>query len=659
MSVLENGGEIVLEELGDGIPEFREMGEDEFLYQPRLETTDLFAALNGLGDPNINMLSSGEFATNHPTFNQQGPILNIQTPSSINAPTTPFPPPQNYSLEDAELRFAAHVHTQNQGTVDPALFSSSSSSEDPEETAPSSVPSGKRARHFTEAELYPNLREQYSPTPSPAPGYHPVELKQEPMIQEYMEEAAKIQNQVRDLRVDERTIRDLLVKSAKDIKSLTLPIPQEISSAIEATLKSLLTKAENDLGIIQQIVTNYIVEPRDLFSLGEIRQDLYIHVQQLRLYHHELQYLKQSTPNAPVRGFACLVVSKQAFPKTIKQLTKCSSAGEDPVTVAFIRGAKTEVLPNGKVKASISFDDHSGKKQAFEIQNDVVELDGDNQAVFANLRFPSGTRMKPVRLQFSLDVKYADRPGSITTGVIESDSSAPFIVVTNESQWFGAAGALLKKDAFQGGRAELSWQHFANILQFHYLRATRQPTSNPQRPLSREELDYFQREKFAGKQAITAKDFDKFWEWFGKVLYKVRHQKHFCQMWVQGYVYGFLTKFEAEQLLRNEPPGAFVLRFSERAAGKVAVAYVKRGEAGAPNEIKHYLIDPHNCEGKDSVTLPEFLTPHAHFLYFLQLDTSFFSPKMSSKRRVPKMDVLRNFFLGSDSGLVGYDPELS
>eukprot|EP01102_Stenamoeba_stenopodia_P007062 TRINITY_DN1973_c0_g1_i1.p1 TRINITY_DN1973_c0_g1~~TRINITY_DN1973_c0_g1_i1.p1 ORF type:complete len:620 (+),score=154.28 TRINITY_DN1973_c0_g1_i1:310-2169(+) len=575
--------------------------------------------------------NSQDFMTYYPPTSE---VLSIETPTI--APQTPFT-----SVTTMPSDFAFRGNNGSDDLPGPR--------------------GNKRAKPWTNQELYytPQARENFAaPASIETRQLVITEFKREPIQKEYLEEAGQINAQLKQLQLNEKTSKDFISKIGKEIKNLSLPVSPDDASRIEKSLQDLLLQVENDSSANQRLFSNHVIEPKGLFQIVELEHLLYIHTQQLKLYHHELQYLKQSTPNSPARGFACLVVAKQPFPKTIKQLTKCSSPGEDPITVLFMKGGKTEVMPNGKVKATLIFDDYQGKKQTLEVQQDTQELDNSNQAVFSNLRFPSGTRMKTARLQFTLDVKYSDRTGSVTTGMIESDTTAPFIVVTNESQWDLAAGALLKKEAFEQGR-ELQWAHFANILQFHYLRATRQSISQPQRPLSREELDYFQREKFSRKQIITQKDFDKFWEWFGKVLYKIRHQKHFCPMWVQGFVYGFLTKAEAEELLRNEPPGTFVLRFSERAAGKVAVAYVKRGEPGKPNEIKHYLIDPHS-ENKDSVTLPEFLTPHGHFLYFLQLDTNFFSAKMSWKRSVSKSEVLKTFFMSKDdNGLAGYESELS
>jgi hypothetical protein len=100
------------------------------------------------------------------------------------------------------------------------------------------------------------------------------------------------------------------------------------------------------------------------------------------------------------------------------------------------------------------------------------------------------------------------------------------VVITNESQWEGSEGALLKRDAFLGQvpsalqrdinsllivlfavclipHSELSfratnmcqleapWEQFANALQRRFLLATRQDPMRPRRSLSAYDLQYF------------------------------------------------------------------------------------------------------------------------------------------------------------------------
>jgi hypothetical protein len=197
-------------------------------------------------------------------------------------------------------------------------------------------------------------------------------------------------------------------------------------------------------------------------------------------------------------------------------------------------GPKTEAKAISKVKGNLVYEDYNARKNNFTVVNDTQDLDSQGEAPFNDIRFPHGTRLKMVRLQFSVQIQHL-LPGATSPTILtlESNTSEPFIVMTNENQWEFSAGILLKKEAFDG-RVEISWPRFANTLQLHYLRATRQDVGNPARPLSKEDLDYVFTCKFFSKSSLNQKEFEEFWEWFGKALHKIRHQKSFCSLWLRG-----------------------------------------------------------------------------------------------------------------------------
>jgi hypothetical protein len=142
-------------------------------------------------------------------------------------------------------------------------------------------------------------------------------------------------------------------------------------------------------------------------------------------------------------------------------------------------------------------------------------------------------------------MKYRELNMQVT---VESNSTAPLVVITNECQWEGSAGTLLKKEAFPNGQLEITWPEFANTLQHHFLRATKQELARPRRILSSFDMKYIHSKCFgelgcyyltveAGKNIISQNDFDEFWDWFGKCMQKVRYQRHVCSMWLNGYIF--------------------------------------------------------------------------------------------------------------------------
>lgn len=240
------------------------------------------------------------------------------------------------------------------------------------------------------------------------------------------------------------------------------------------------------------------------------------------------------------------------------------------------------------------------------------------------------------RLQFSVTATLTFDGQSYPDIPIQSDSSAPFIVFTNESQWEESEGILLKKDSFDGN--EVKFTRFANVLQMHFLRSTRQDPFTPERPLSIHDLNYIARFKFSNHAVINKSEFDEFLKWFGKVLRKIRHQQNFHSLWVKGLVFGFIGREEAEHLLSTHPAGTFLIRFSESAPGKVVLTSVHdRDDDPSKGKVyEHILVSPGQNEAHNR--LLEILKKEGVFVDFLFLFFSFLKDIFQKLKRTIVVD---------------------
>lgn len=81
---------------------------------------------------------------------------------------------------------------------------------------------------------------------------------------------------------------------------------------------------------------------------------------------------------------------------------------------------------------------------------------------------------------------------------------------------------------------------------------------------------------------------------------------------------GFIDKSHVESLLSREPHGTFMLRFSERCSGTVAVAYSEIDTTSGRLKLKHYLL-----KAKEFENLADFINNHSHFLWLLPASTEF------------------------------------
>jgi len=175
----------------------------------------------------------------------------------------------------------------------------------------------------------------------------------------------------------------------------------------------------------------------------------------------------------------------------------------------------------------------------------------------------------------------------------------------------------LKRDLFKG-KLEVTRAQFCNVLQRHYLEATKQSITNPSRPLSIQEFAFMFSKKLSKQfndinATISQKEFDNFWDWFGPVIHKIRFCKFLLPMWTQGLVWGIIDKHEAEKELDNCGAGTFIIRFSERTSGSLALAYKQSN-----SQCRHYLLKDSDINGQGK-SLPNYIRDQRSFIKFLKI----------------------------------------
>jgi hypothetical protein len=65
------------------------------------------------------------------------------------------------------------------------------------------------------------------------------------------------------------------------------------------------------------------------------------------------------------------------------------------------------------------------------------------------VKFTAGTKKAPGFVRFGMQIQVA---GTSTPITVESNTSNPMVIITNECQWEGSAGTLLKKETFSNGQ---------------------------------------------------------------------------------------------------------------------------------------------------------------------------------------------------------------
>ena len=164
--------------------------------------------------------------------------------------------------------------------------------------------------------------------------------------------------------------------------------------------------------------------------------------------------------------------------------------------------------------------------------------------------------------------------------------------------------------------------------------------------------------QFESRATVSAEAWEPFWAWFGPHLMGLRHSRLLLTLWCRGCVMGFISKRAAESLLAGRAPGTFLLRFSERAAGSFAVAYVKQGKAGGPPTVKHYLLRPGDVAPPQR-SLADFLGAQGYFAFLLQaLPDAAGSADTVRWRLVHKDEAFGPFYGAKGQTMDGYDDRI-
>lgn len=408
---------------------------------------------------------------------------------------------------------------------------------------------------------------------------------------------------------------------------------------IEAEQEKMATNLEKALQELFTLVRSTILDSYLLVSARSLSQQFMLHQQVLELYRQELQQtFGTGVPLAPnsIPPIVSLYLIEQPLPQVVFK----EKPIEETYTVALLTASQQNIATDKMMTAVLMAPDVS--KSGPNLTNHVVPIEGnvnDRKAKFNSLTVSVSSRMNHVNVRFQTSVERGTFHASITT-----IPSFPFIVITNESQWFEAAGKLLLLDTF-GHPKPVTWPQFANTLHSHFLKATRQ--TDPERPLYHFEFDYIHRRFFNHSEHVVEKQVTAFWSWFGQCLQTIRFKRYISTLWNTGAIFGFITKEECNKVLQGQGLGTFIIRFSESLPGLFGVAYV----SDDPKErIKHCLIKNEDIGSNKS--LAEFLRDKDQFQLLLRMEPH----EMGKIRRFPKDVVLQQYYSKKKVASVSSNP---
>jgi len=405
-----------------------------------------------------------------------------------------------------------------------------------------------------------------------------------------------------------RTVRQSIVECMNN--------PPGSIGAVSGTLSTLRMMLERSLDELKALESQEFLEPKDFRTLEMIRDSIQTYLlPQLQLFEEDVEAISALAGGSgaqPIGRESCVylgLLQEKAGP-----IFKEKPMG--PFSLRLLTSARVHHITTGHVHPELVETSQRIKRNNQDLENAKQVFNEAGIATFNDLKFSSGTFPNLVRMKYRVQVQINLTEGRSITKTLESIPSRPFISMTNTgSQWKDAAGTWLREDAF-GEAFEITIQRFWNYFQKHYLVATKQDFNSMKRPLYLRDFDYLLSAKFKQgfreKKSITQKEFALFWDWIGPGLKKIRYQKHLLWLFENGYLAAFVTGAEAEDHLKDETMGTFIIRLSERLKGEFAISY--RHTEG----VKHYLIQPNDTADKKK-TIVDFLGQSQVFVSILQL----------------------------------------
>ncbi|XP_070535764.1 signal transducer and activator of transcription 5B-like isoform X3 [Ptychodera flava] len=169
--------------------------------------------------------------------------------------------------------------------------------------------------------------------------------------------------------------------------------------------------------------------------------------------------------------------------------------------------------------------------------------------------------------------------------------SLPVVVIVHGNQESNASATILWDNAFaEPGRVpfvvqeKVPWPQLAQALNTKF-------ESGCGRRLTQQNLQYLAVKAFDGHATGLAEEFENmsitwsafnrenlpnrpftFWKWFHGIMDLTK--KYLRGPWQEGFIIGFLSKTQAQELLLSKPNGTFLLRYSDGSIGGVTIAWV-------------------------------------------------------------------------------------
>eukprot|EP01091_Cochliopodium_minus_P017252 TRINITY_DN6703_c0_g1_i1.p1 TRINITY_DN6703_c0_g1~~TRINITY_DN6703_c0_g1_i1.p1 ORF type:complete len:676 (-),score=161.22 TRINITY_DN6703_c0_g1_i1:31-2058(-) len=448
-------------------------------------------------------------------------------------------------------------------------------------------------------------------------------------INEDEEEIKKQYIVLEEIRFEINRIKQTIAKNYNQyyVKKEQLMFDTNIFAAI-----NLITQRMNgEIGKINGRVDKVLLSPSACYHYEKLKFTYENNLALIKIYEHEIVSLSKGIMPDP-KQIVSFLFNRQPLTKSIKHKTRqTSSLHQCVVTAKILLGVSCKFQPYQNQTLDVSLTILEGKKVKGNVVKTLsTETSFDSNLATVKFIFRSGTNVEPAQIQFSIKGKLILVDGTPIDVSLNTWNPIPIIITTNENQWEKAEGKLIRRALFgdiekpETSKKKVTWYRVMNQIQFFYMRATRQdekvmedvieteaidpnspqclPKINFTRSLTNSDFQFFYHEKCNTQDHMFLTDFQMFWEWFGGTCHHYRHNKSIRNLYLQGLIFGFISKETCNSLLTGQRHGSFIIRNSQASNdGSFTIAFLNN-----QGLIRHSKIEPKKVAPPYS-SLPDYL----------------------------------------------------
>uniref|UniRef100_A0A914X6T4 SH2 domain-containing protein n=1 Tax=Plectus sambesii TaxID=2011161 RepID=A0A914X6T4_9BILA len=319
----------------------------------------------------------------------------------------------------------------------------------------------------------------------------------------------------------------------------------------------------------------------------------------------------------------------------------------DIKTIGTLSNEKEKSIQNKKRQMTVQF----GNSKLLNVERRAPSGVKGNQCSKKEQKYVLLFRCSPLKIEHIGEINLWTLSLPVVVSVHGSQDCELYLTIF----WQRAFGSIDYHDGNEEDTLTVPWPHLSQAIVHQFMSFT-----GAKVPLSETAMEYVAEKLFGRPQIedprretmfITLEQFAKVtmsdevdfscWEWLFAIMQLVKH-KEVLEFWNNGWLIGFISKYEAMEKMKIVPDQTFLLRFSDRVKGAVSIAYVSDSVyANDHRERRTFHLHPLGASELHKLSLVERIHKLQDIQYLYQ-----------SQNNIEKEKVVRHFATINDQSSV-------